>query len=203
MKKIAAIIGLIVLGTLLLSGQRLQVINTNNTSAVSYIYYGPGCSTTQASCTTSGTNLGVTSVYQHGDAITTGSDASGYTVKACGIYNGATTFGSNFTMVCAIYAAGATTSPITNCAVTTSSAFLADTAWTENTNFSGCTLAASTSYYLFFQFSGANGASPAIVYNTGATRYYHSSTYGTWGSSLTWSTVANELFNGYVRVTAN
>jgi hypothetical protein len=41
------------------------------------------------------------------------------------------------------------------------------------------------------------------TYNTGATEYYHTSTYGTWASTLTWSTNANQLFNAYVRVTAN
>ena len=64
----------------------------------------------------------------------------------------------------------------------------------------GSTLAASTTYYMEYQVSTTN---TSRVYNTGATTDYHVATYGTWGSSLTWSTLANELFNSYIRVTAN
>jgi hypothetical protein len=193
---------LIVFGLLLLSGfQRGQQVILTNAKQVSYLYYGAGCAGTSTNtCATTGTTLATSNAFQYGSPIATGSDALGYTVHACGLYNGQTTGAQTTTMLCAIYDSGATTSPVSGCTVTTNSAAMLYTSWTENTNFSGCTLAASTTYYMEYQVSTTN---TSRVYNTGATTDYHVATYGTWGSSLTWSTLANELFNSYIRVTAN
>jgi hypothetical protein len=203
MKRHIAIVLLISMASLLLTGfQRNETIMARRRSSIASLYYGAGCNgtTTQASCTTTGTTIAFSNVFQYGNPITTGTDASGYTVQACGFYNGLST-GSTGTMQCSIYASGATTSPISGCTSSASSGTLTNSAWTENAHFSGCTLSASTTYYLMFQVSTSSGSDR--VYNTGATEYYHASTYGTWASTVTWSTLANELFNSYVRVTAN
>jgi hypothetical protein len=203
MKRHIAIVLLISMASLLLTGfQRNETIMARRRSSIASLYYGAGCNGTSTNtCTTSGTTLEWSNSFQYGNPITTGSDASGYTVQACGIYNAGTT-GSLTTMQCAIYAAASPSSPVSGCVSSASSANAAYSSWVENTHFSGCTLAASTSYYLFFQ-SAATTTGFERTYNTGATEYYHTSTYGTWASTLTWSTNANQLFNAYVRVTAN
>jgi hypothetical protein len=164
-------------------------------SSVTTLYYGYGCNGTSTNtCTVGGSSATIGSTTQDGNAITTGSDASGYTVNACGIDISA----SAGNMQCAIYASGATGSPIANCTAT--AAVPTTTGWVEDTNFTSCTLSASTTYYVIYQ---ASSNSQTRLYDSGGTQYNHTgTTFGTFPSNVTWNTQSFTT-SFYIRVTAN
>jgi hypothetical protein len=160
-----------------------------------YLYYGYGCAGTASNtCTIGGSSQGsVSGSTVVPAAIRTGADPSGYTVAAMGAYFAAAAGNVTF----AIYSGSPTLGTLVCSASAEVPLTLAD-AWTENNNFSGCTLAASTTYYLALQQS-SDGSE--IAYDT-ATGYYFASTYGTWPSTQTLTSSGND-YSVYVRVAPN
>jgi hypothetical protein len=194
MKKLLA--ALVVLLAISSSGQMLESIVNSNSASTPVVtrYYGYGCNgTTTQTCTVGGSNF-----TGFGEsvaiAITTGSHAAGYTVQGLGVY-----FASNFggQMQGAVYVSGGTTSPVSNCVVTGSTNVTGNT-WIENTLFSGCSLAASTTYYIVYQQSGSN---PTRAYDATGTQYTATATFGTFASTAWSSSTASDSM--YIRVTEN
>ena len=164
-------------------------------AAASYLYYGYGCAGTSTNtCTVGGNTGGGLNSLTIGEPITTGSDASGYTVKAVGVFFNAVAG----TMIAAIYTSGGTL--VSNCTASSSVTPSGSNVWYENTNFSGCSLAANTAYYVSYQTSSGSAISPYD--NTGNATVYVSATYGTFASSVSF-TVQAASRSVYARVTAN
>lgn len=178
------------------SGVQQNVVNTSLPVVVTTLYYGYGCAGTSTNTCTVGlgnTDMGAGRILAW--PITTGANAAGYSVKACGVdyHHVDSTTG----MGCAVYDNNSTTSPVSGC--TTSAGMNITTGWFENTNFSGCTLAASTTYKIAFQLSTVDGY---FWRDSSGTDYFFAGTYPTFNSSITWSS-QTQTPSFYIRVTAN
>jgi hypothetical protein len=162
------------------------------------LYYGYGCSGTSTNtCTVGGSNEQNVQTFALVTPITTGSNVAGYTVNACGVYI-VTLDPTNKGVVCAIYTGG-TTSTTTVC-TTTSAATMSGTGWQENTNFSGCTLSASTSYsvayivqasgtFIAFDTTSYGFSTPGVTYPT------FNSPQASWTGGFTTSVYARVVTN--------
>lgn len=168
---------------------------TSKKRVVTTLYYGYGCAGTSTNTCTVGGSSGNSGGFLGAIPITTGANAAGYTVKACGKdFNGS--FAGNFT--CAVYDNAGSSSPVSGC--TASSQVAEASGWTENTNFSGCTLAASTTYKLAFQVSVV-GTNFELQDGSGS-GFFVAATYPTFASGVTWSSQSVSRSH-YVRVTVN
>ena len=165
------------------------------------LYYGLGCngtSTNTCYAGTSGQTQSSLSGYSVGYTITTGSNSAGYSVKAVGAYF----YTAAGNIHAAIYS-GPAGSATRLCQDSAQVAEGSSQTWTENTNFSGCTLAAGTTYYALVQQSSNTSA---ITFNgsgvlTGGV--FVTSTYGTFPASGVNLDTNSNNYSVYVRVITN
>jgi hypothetical protein len=168
-------------------------------SSPAFLFYGYGCNGTSTNtCTIGGTAQGAVSTFALAAPITTGADAMGYTVQACGVYMN-TLDSTNKGFSCAIYPSGPSVSPV---CVITSGTNATLTGWSENTNFSGCTLAGSTAYVICYQVQG--GGTSVNQDATAGVGFHPGATYPTpfpAPSSPQFQT--GNVYSQYIRVAAN
>jgi hypothetical protein len=167
------------------------------------LFSGFGCNAAGSNtCTVGGSTQSGLTGFQLGAPFTTGSNALGYTVGACGA-NLTALDGTNPQFHCGIYTSASSGS--TNVCHDTSEVTPGGTGWSENTNFTGCSLSASTSYIVVLQLKGS-GTSLSNDGGTSNTRSYTGSGdgyggYGTW-SSVNWNGSAAN-YSVYAKISAN
>jgi hypothetical protein len=167
-----------------------------SSAVIPYLYYGPGCvGTSTKTCTVANTAYNFQAGYTAGASFTTGANAAGYTATHCGFYANA---GTTAHWRCAIYKSGSPATLVTNCNQTSDNSLVATPSWQESAMPAGCMLAASTLYFVQFEFSGS-----------GQTRYQSASSgggyigmaYGAWATSPT--IIGTAFYSSYAKVTAN
>jgi hypothetical protein len=164
------------------------------------LFYGYGCAGTSTNtCTVGGSSATTTNGFTSGIRITTGSNAAGYNLVACGVNIGATV-GSGF-LACAVYDNNNTGSnPIAYCTTSSTIALTTANAWNENATFGNCNLSPSTTYTIVWQL---NQSATTIQYDATGTRYVSAwSSFGVFSSGVTWST-SSFTYSQYIRVLAN
>ena len=173
-------------------------------SGTFYLYYGYGCGPGANTCTAGGNSNENATVF--GAKVTTGVNAAGYTGVTIGVYFAAKTAGTHFKA--ALYdqgwGTGGVSSPIANCAQTTAQAIGGVPGWTEIALPAGCTLSASTSYYVVFV---SESSSDTFAYDTGGPSDSNGHTtdfnYGTAFSSNISTASSSALLSAFLKVTAN
>ncbi len=152
-----------------------------STAVASYLYLGLGCYNSPTNVCSSGTSPQGFGGYARAEYIASGSHAAGYSVVSCLVYLSAVDASPNNLYRCAIYSSS-TFDLITNCAQTTDQVGVVG--WNTSPMPAGCTLAASSSYYIFVEANGSGTLdSVSTVYPDGYS--YVALTYGAWPSSLT------------------
>ncbi len=154
-------------------------VTTTPTSS-SYLYLGLGCYNSPSDVCSPGSNLQAFNGYARAEYITSGSHAPGYAVTSCRVHFASVDAAPGDKYRCAVYDAS-NFNLIANCGQTTDNT--ASVGWSESAMPAGCTLAASSSYYIFVEASGF-GTSDYVstIYADGYS--YTALSYGTWPSSL-------------------
>jgi hypothetical protein len=125
--------------------------NVPQGSTVHYCGYGCNCTPTNT-CTIGGTPQAGLVGFALATPITTG--PAPMPVTACGAYF-STLDATSKGFSCAVYVPGIGNAPF---CVTTGGVNATVIGWNENTNFTGCILAASTAYYIAYQVQGGGQA---------------------------------------------